>query len=112
MNEEHAAGTADVGDHDGAGSSSVTAGGPGGQQEPLTVPATVTLPGFTEGPNFHIERPCRARLVRDMPDFGGNIVRLDEEGIRPLRPALARPGNIDDSVDREVGGVHALWAKI
>jgi len=47
-----------------------------------------------------------------MPDFGGNIVRLDEEGIRPLRPALARPGNIDDSVDCEIGGMDAFRAKI
>lgn len=70
------------------------------------------LPSFAERPNLHIERPCRTRLVSDVPDFGGNIVRLYEEGIRPLRPALARPRNIDDGVDREVGGMHALRAKV
>jgi hypothetical protein len=45
-----------------------------------------------------------------MLDFGGNIVRLDEEGIRPVRPALARPGNIDDSVDCEIG-CDSAWKK-
>src|SRR5437763_1003768 len=37
------------------------------------------LPGFAERPNLHIERPGRTRLVSDMPDFGGDVVRLYEK---------------------------------
>ena len=45
----------------------------------LTIICNARLPSLTEGPHFHIERPCGARLVGDVPSFIGDRRRRDEK---------------------------------
>lgn len=42
----------------------------------------------------------------DVPNFLCDCGGLDKEIIRSIGPAFARPGQVDDGVDRDIGDVH------
>src|SRR5215475_4804618 len=65
-------------------------------------------PVFAEGAQLDVERPRRARLMHDVPDLLGDLARLAEELVRLVRLQSARPFQIDDRVDDDVGDVYAF----
>src|SRR5206468_7704981 len=65
-------------------------------------------PGLAKWPELDVERPGRAVLMRDVPDFLGDRRGLDEELVRGVREHLPRPLEVDDRVDHHVCDVYAL----
>src|SRR5262245_9673993 len=70
------------------------------------------LPIFSEGSHFDVERPRRARLMRNVPDFIRNGVWLDEELVFRSRESLSRPLEVDHRVDHDVRDVYALRSEV
>src|SRR5512134_2862229 len=70
------------------------------------------LPGLAVRAQLDVERPRAAVLVCHVPDLIGNGGGLDEEVVRLILVALARPGDVDHRIDHQVGDVHALGSQV
>src|SRR5512132_859653 len=62
-------------------------------------------PFFGEWTELGQERPRRAVLVMEVPQFIGNRGWLDEELVRRLTHAFAHARHIDHGVDQDIGDV-------
>src|ERR1700741_2579182 len=74
--------------------------------------ATAPSPALPVRPQLRQKRPCRARLMREMPGFVRNRGRLYEEIVRLALEALAGPREVDHGIDHEIGHVNALRADL
>src|SRR5689334_23128534 len=71
-----------------------------------------SLPGLAVRAQLDVERPGAALLVCHVPDLFGDRSGLDEEIVRLVLVALARPGDVDHRIDYQVGDVHALGSQV
>ena len=53
-----------------------------------------------------------AVLLKDMPDLVRDGGGFDEEAVGGVRVTFARPGDVDDGVDHDIGDVDALGASV
>ena len=59
-------------------------------------------PFFSEWTNFDKERPCRAVLLVEVPQFIGDRGWLDKELVGCFGQTLAHSRNIDHGIDQDV----------
>jgi hypothetical protein len=50
--------------------------------------------------------------MNGVPDFVGDRRGFDEEVVRSVGPALARPLQVDDRVNQHVDHVYAFWSEL
>src|ERR1700722_17132255 len=79
---------------------------------PVDVPICRLLPALNERPQFDVERPRAARLVRDMPDLVRDRRGLDEELVGAFGPALPGPLKVDHGIDDDVSDVYTLGTQV